>query len=66
MIERLDRAMNVIGLVMVVFGGILSIWSPTSGNTILSAGVGVLGNSALRTVANRTTDVQPPVTGPKA
>jgi hypothetical protein len=55
MIERLDHAMNVIGLFMVVFGGVLSVWQATAGNTILSAGVGVLGNSAVRAVANGLT-----------
>jgi hypothetical protein len=63
MIERLDHAMNVIGLFMVIFGGLLSIWNPTSGNTILSAGVGVLGNSAVRSLASQGSRSTDPLVG---
>ncbi len=58
MIQQLNDSLNLIALIMVIFGGLLAVKQPQIGNTIVSAGVGMAGGSAVRIAAQRSTDVK--------
>lgn len=48
MIERLNNAVYVLSFLMIVFGGILSLWRPEVGHDIILLGGGAFGGSALQ------------------
>ena len=55
-IKELNVSMNVIAFILIMFGGILSIWEPEVGKSIILLAGGAFGGSIVARSAQRSTD----------
>ena len=47
-IERLNSSVYVLSFLIILFGGVLSVWRPEVGHDIILLGGGAFGGSALQ------------------